>query len=344
MVWSLLLLFGVLFAAGAAFAAAVVWLMARAMLRPPRMTDGKAAWVLQRLSPGDLDLRYEDLAFDVRDVRTGRPLRMTAWWIPHPAARGKCVVLLHGYADAKVGAIAWAPTWHALGFDILALDLRAHGYSGGDETTAGYYERHDVEQVINQLRASRPEATRQVVLFGASMGATVAAAVAARGGEAGDGGGTGVAALVLESPYGDFRTSAEAHMDALGAPGPLFQRAALRLAERMSGANFDEIRMPALLRRVRCPVMVIAPVDDPFSRREEVEAMGAALQCNEAAAGVSAFWKVEDAHHLTAVTRDPEQYRQRLAAFLAGALPTTAVEATPATKPVVAAHPASVSP
>jgi pimeloyl-ACP methyl ester carboxylesterase len=343
MFWSLLLLSAVLLAAGAAFAAAVVWLMARALLRPPRMTDGKAAWVLRRLSPGDLDLKYEDVTFDVRDGRSGRPLRMTAWWVPHPAARGKCVVLLHGYADAKVGAIAWAPTWHALGFNILAPDLRAHGYSGGEETGAGYYERHDVEQVINQLHASRPEATRQVVLFGASMGATVAAAVAGMDGEAGPDGAPGVAALVLESPYGDFRTAAMAHMDALGAPGPLFQRAALRLAKRVSGANFDEIRMPTLLRRVRCPVMVIAPVDEPFGRPAEIEAMEAALQSNEAA-GVSVFWRVEDAHHLTAVTRDPDQYRQRLATFLAQALPATAVEATPATQPAAAAHPAGVSP
>ena len=41
------------------------------------------------------------------------------------AESDRCVVLLHGYADAKVGAIAWAPMWHELGYHALAIDLRA---------------------------------------------------------------------------------------------------------------------------------------------------------------------------------------------------------------------------
>src|SRR5512138_2516666 len=55
-VHSLLLLAAVLLVLGALLAAAVITLMAWSLLRPPRMTDGKAAWVLKRLSPGDLGL------------------------------------------------------------------------------------------------------------------------------------------------------------------------------------------------------------------------------------------------------------------------------------------------
>src|SRR5205823_2216703 len=98
--------------------------------------------------------------------------------IPHPKAAGRCAVLLHGYGDAKVGAIAWAPTLHALGFNILALDLRAHGESDGRYCTARYFERHDVSQVIDELKRQRPADVRRVVMFGISMGAAVAAAVA----------------------------------------------------------------------------------------------------------------------------------------------------------------------
>jgi hypothetical protein len=324
-VYSLVKLAAVLAAVGVALCAAVVWLMARALLRPPRMTDGKAAWVLKRLSPGDLGLRYEDVTFDVRDERSGGVMKVRGWWIPAAAGAGergraldRCVVLLHGYADAKVGAIAWAPVWHDLGYHALAIDLRAHGESGGDESTAGYFERHDVAQVIGQLRAERPTETRQVVLFGVSLGASVAAAVAALGDGAGD-----VSAVVMESPFADFAAAATAQMEAFGLPGRTFQRAALWLAERLSGARFADVRTVDRVRSIPCPVLIIAPADDFFRSDAETAAMEDALRHRPPGAGPGRLWRVEGANHLMTAHADPAVYRRTLAAFLEEALAAT---------------------
>ena len=337
MVSGLVILGVVLLVAGLVLGAAVVALMARSLLRPPRMSDGKAAWILKRLSPGDLGLPFEDVSFDVRDERTGRALRIAGWWVPadggdpHRRASDRCVVLLHGYADAKVGAIAWAPLWHGMGFNILAIDLRAHGDSGGDESAGGYFERHDVEQVIGQLRAERPREAAQVVLFGISLGAGVAAGVAVlteeprnkpredRHNGSPDPAPT-VSALVMESPFADFAAAAAAHMDALGLPGGPFPRAALWLAERWVGARFDDVRPLDLLAKVRCPVLIIAPTNDPFRSDADTAAMEAALAARPAGAGVGRVWRVEGADHLTAAHADPAEYRRVLESFLKQAL------------------------
>src|SRR3954454_14240551 len=167
---------------------ATTWMMARMLLVPERMSDPRAAFVLKRVSPADLGVRYEPAKFTVRADPRGT-LDLAAWWIPCPrspqllgsGAKGdpggdRTVVLIHGYSDAKVGAIAWAPTWHALGYHVLAIDLRAHGESGGPFSTSGYFERHDLNQVLNQLRAQRPDETRHLVLFGVSLGAATALA------------------------------------------------------------------------------------------------------------------------------------------------------------------------
>ncbi len=121
----------VLFATGAALCAVVIYMMARMLLKPPRMNDGKALVVLQRLLPSDLGLEFEELSFDIRDEATGEPVRIAAWWIGAKAAVNRTILLIHGYGDAKVGAIAWAPLFQQMGWNILAIDLRAHGDSGG---------------------------------------------------------------------------------------------------------------------------------------------------------------------------------------------------------------------
>ena len=297
-----------LLAGGGVVAATVTALLAYVVLHPPRMTDGKAAYRLRRLSPGDLGLRFEPEAFTVRDGRSGRPLHLTAWWIPAPGPATATAVLLHGYADAKVGAIAWAPPLVGLGLNVLALDLRAHGESGGSACTGGPAEADDVNQVIDQLLARRPAATRHVVLFGASLGAAVAAAVAS--------GRTDLAAVVLESPFASYRRAVRAHARLVGLPGGLILSGAVALAEAACGFRFDAARPVDRIPRVTCPVLVVLgdgdlllDATDVAMLRDAVARQGVARQGRPG----SAVWDVAGAGHLLALHVDPAGYRQRLA-------------------------------
>ena len=248
----------VLTCSGLLLAATLIVLMARTLLRPRRMNDGRATVVLKRLSPGDLNMPFEELSFQVRDERTGQSLHLAAWWIPCGRSE-RTALLIHGYSDAKVGAIAWAPTLHALGWNVLAIDLRAHGQSEGVLSTAGYWERHDVAQIINQFRAMRPLQTQALVLFGVSLGAAVALATAALRDD--------IAGVIMESPFGDYRHAIAAHGQMRGLPGGAMRNAAVRVAEWMSGADFRAVRPTAIIARATCPVMVIHAGDDPLDRK-----------------------------------------------------------------------------
>jgi pimeloyl-ACP methyl ester carboxylesterase len=309
---SYLTLAGVLVGVLMLMCVAIVVLLARSLVRPPRMTDGKAAWVLKRLSPGDLGLRFEEVAFDVRDARTGQALRIAGWWIPHPSADGRTVLLLHGYADAKVGAIAWAPAWHQLGWNILDIDLRAHGESGGEYCTGGFYERDDVSQVIDQLRDRRPAETRRLAIFGVSFGAAVAVAAAALRED--------VDALVLDSPATDFSVAGAMTMERMGAPLGLLKTLAVRLAQGMSGATYDEVRLLDLLPKLKCPVLVIAPELDPLLNDRVVAKLKAALPPG------GEYWRLPETGHLMAVVADPDEYVARLDRFLGAAVANAPVQ------------------
>lgn len=291
--------------AGLLAGAAAVYLMADGLLRPPRMNDGKAVWLLRRLSPGDLGLRFEETSFTVIDETSGEKLRLAAWWIPAPSngPGDRCVILLHGYADAKVGAIAWAPTWHSLGFHILALDLRAHGESDGDRCTGGQRERFDANQVIDQLRQMKPQETRQMVLFGVSFGAAVAAATAVLRDD--------IAAVVLDSPYDSFAQAAMGQMDRLGAPGRFFQRLSIGLAGKIAGVDFNGMRTSTSISALHCPTFVIAAdADHAVSAADAARIADAVRQRGER------YWSAPEAGHALALVADPMQYRNEVADFL----------------------------
>lgn len=294
------------------FAAATVVGMAFSLMRPARMSAGRALWMLRRLTPGDLGIDFEDVNFTVRDEHSGRALKLPGWWMPRPHGGGRCAVLIHGYGDAKIGAIAWAPLLRRLGFNIVAFDLRAHGEAPNGFCTAGYFERHDVSQIIDQLRAEKPAATRQVILFGISLGAAVAAATGAIRED--------IAAVVLECPFADFRRAVRSFAAWQGMPGPWFQRATMAVAEKLSGADFSAVRPVDMIRQIPCPVMVIQSCDDPFVSLEDVEAIEAAVAARPAERGPSLFWRRENCHHVVSICEDPELYERRLQEFLTSAL------------------------
>jgi pimeloyl-ACP methyl ester carboxylesterase len=296
---------GVVLCAGAAV------LMGWSLTHPPRMSDGKAMWVLKRLSPSDLGLEFEDVTFVVRDER-GEKLSIAAWWIPHPRAEGRCVVLQHGYADAKVGAIAWAPVWHSLGINVLTADMRAHGESGGRACTAGFFEREDLSQVIDELRSTRPEQTRVLALAGLSMGAAVAAATAAKRDD--------VAAVVLDSVYARFQNAARRHMSWVGLPGGWIQLLAVKLAGWMTGADLDSINPTELIASMKCPAMVIEAGKDWSLSAEDRAALKEAVEKNREKSGAAELWTVEDTGHLMALVADAGAYRAKLGNFLSTAL------------------------
>jgi alpha-beta hydrolase superfamily lysophospholipase len=318
MLSSVLILLAMLLLVGLALVAGVAFAMAKVLLSPPRMTGGRALWILRRLSPSDIGLPSEDLTFVVRDERTNQNLKLAAWWIPAPTTSARCVMIIHGYADSKLGGIAWAPTFRAMGYNVLAIDLRAHGESDGTQTSAGYFERHDCSQIIDQIRAQRPAVTRQFVLFGVSLGAAVAGATAALRDD--------VDAVIMESPYTDYPTAAQTHGDNLGMPGPLFQRAAIALAQRLSGADLYACGPIHTIPTLACPLMVIHGADDLFVAQKDMDAVEAATNARPPELGPTVYWRLPATHHVLALRTDPGEFRRRVEGFLNDALANRATK------------------
>ncbi len=285
----------------------ITLMMAIHLLKPPRMTDGKAQYILKRIDPSDLGLTYETCDFVVQDDASNQPLKIAGWWLPTENPSQRTVIILHGYSDAKVGGIAWAPMWLSLGWNVLALDLRAHGQSGGDYSTAGYFERDDVSQIIDQLNAARPQSTSQLAIFGVSLGATIAAAVAARRDD--------IHAIIMESPYSDYLSAIKQHGRRLGMPIEWAFPLAMKIAEIISGAKFDEVKPVDLIPKAHAPLLVIHAGNDTFVNQFQVDQIRESMS-SRSAEKITMHQIIPDCEHTLGLNKDPEQYLKIIKTFL----------------------------
>ena len=81
------------------------------------------------------------------------------------------VIFCHGIAWTKYGCIKYMYSFIKKGWNIIAYDHRGCGESGGEGPSYGYYEKYDLEKVIQFANDKFPK-TKFLGLYGESMGAS----------------------------------------------------------------------------------------------------------------------------------------------------------------------------
>ncbi|MEM6312547.1 MAG: alpha/beta hydrolase [Planctomycetota bacterium] len=115
----------------------------------------------------ELGVAFQDVTFRADDGT-----RLAGWWIPDPAGNAeRTVVLAHGLGGGKADFLPMAAQFVPHGYNVLMLDCRAHGGSGGQRSSFGKREARDVAAAFAWVVENRPTAARQLFGVGASMGA-----------------------------------------------------------------------------------------------------------------------------------------------------------------------------
>lgn len=259
---------------------------------PPRK---KLSW-----TPRDLGLDFVDFTHTTRDGVT-----LKGWLVRgHPE---KAVILIHGYTSSKwdEGYIKPALNYLGkLGYTVLAVDMRAHGESGGAVTTLGYKESDDVVELVNYLRKA---GYKRVCLYGFSMGGAISIMASTK---------VNIDAIVLDSPYVDIRTSGKRWVNRVRGPLrfvlKLSHPVTVKLTTRKIGVKPDELVMYKYASNVRVPVLLIAPLKDDLISVDEYRALERSLKSSSK--HVEA-WYV-DTTHVGAWSSHREENESKLKLFL----------------------------
>ncbi len=128
------------------------------------------ARILSGLTPKNFNLPFEEITFTTKDG-----ISIAGWFIPSKSSATEskpapAIILLHGYPAEKGDLLSIANDLHS-DFNILLIDFRYFGKSGGSFTTLGTKERLDLEVAIDILSSRGFE---RVGVLGFSLGGATA--------------------------------------------------------------------------------------------------------------------------------------------------------------------------
>ncbi|HEX9331212.1 MAG TPA: alpha/beta fold hydrolase, partial [Anaerolineales bacterium] len=198
----------------AALGTTIVWLSYRqtySYLHPARS-----------IASGEL-LRANGIEFQDIELVTEDGIKLSAWYTP--PKNGAVILVAHGYGDKRPEDFYVLFASH--GYGVIAWDFRAHGKSGGDFTSLGYYEMLDAKAALDFVLA-QPD-VKHIGAWGGSMGAVTMIRATAHYPQ--------IEALIADSPF----VTLKEEMD-LRVPFPMMRSLIQLFAGWETGVNPNEVR------------------------------------------------------------------------------------------------------
>lgn len=221
-------------------------------------------------------------------------LRLHALLMPASGKPLATVLYLHGNAEnlsTHAHLVSWLP---AQGYTVLALDYRGYGTSGGERDIDGAHA--DAQAALAWLVARGAELTGPLIVFGQSIGASIAIRTVAASPERGH-----VAALISDSGFSSYRRIAREKLALLWLTWPLQWPLSFLMSDRYAAIDVVAQISPIPLLILHGDADVVVDVSH-------------AQRLYDAAREPKDLWIVPGGNHIDATLHKP--VRQRLLDYL----------------------------
>jgi dienelactone hydrolase len=248
-------------------------------------------------TPADLGLEYESVGLTTADG-----VELAAWYVP--GSNGAAVVVLHGAGSTRSDVLDQAAVVARAGYAVLLIDARGHGESAGTAMDFGWYGDPDVAAGVGFLAARPDVEPGRIGVVGFSMGGEEAIGAAAADER--------IRAVVAEGATARRADDKVWLSDVYGWRGWLQEQ-----LEKVQGAVTDyltEAPPPPALRAA------VARADGTrfllITAGEVADEGHAAAHIAAAATDRVTVWTVDGADHTGGYETRPDDWQQRVLAFL----------------------------
>ncbi len=252
-------------------------------------------------TPASYGIQFKDVEFLSRKG----DVTLKGWHIA--AQEGKpTVIFVHGISSNRSGdeAVDLASRLARMGFGSILFDLRAHGDSGGERISGGYFEREDMLGAFDFL-VRNGVSHYSIGVIGKSMGAGTAILGAAEEPK--------IHAVVADSTYANvselvaYETARKTSVPEWIAP--IFVPGAKLEARAIYRIDIGALVPEKAVEQIAYPILVIHGSADeriPLSHGQRVY---------QAAKPGSALWLVPNVGHVEAFKTYPNDYTERISTY-----------------------------
>lgn len=238
---------------------------------PPRYPDGFP-------SPQALQQEGEDVW-----LLTGDGVRINALYHSNPASK-QVLLWFHGNAENIGYGLEQLRALATIGINILAVDYRGYGKSGGKPDEAGVYR--DADAAYDYLIKERHFRAQDIIIYGHSLGGAVAVNLASR---------RPCGGLIVQSSFTSARAMAR-------------RMFVIPLIDKVVKSRFDSVQ---LIRDVHAPILIV------HGMRDEVVPFAMGRQLFAAAPEPKRFYAIEGAGHNNLLPAGGRSYLECLRRFVA---------------------------
>ena len=194
-------------------------------------------------------------------LTTKDDIKLQGWYMKSNAPAKGTVILFHGHASKKTAVLEEAEGFRKMGYNTLLIDFRAHGSSGGNTSSIGYYETEDVKLAYDYIKE---KGEKNIILWGISMGA---AAVS----KAMSDYPLQPAKIILEMPFASILQAAEGRIKMMGLPGQPLATFITFWGGAEHGFWAFKMKPSEFVKQIKCPVLLQWGRNDPRVKQEETD-------------------------------------------------------------------------
>jgi uncharacterized protein len=232
-----------------------------------------------------------NISYQEIELTTADGIDLAAWYTP--PQNGAIILVAHGYNSSRPEDIYVMLAKN--GYGVLAWDFRAHGQSGGETCSLGYYEQLDVEAAL-AYALSQPDG-KHIGAWGGSMGGATIILSAAKHPE--------IEALVSDSAFPSLEDVMR-----LNAPIKIMQPFVLFFGKWLSGAELDQVRPVEEIAKISPRAIFII---DGWAG--SAIAMNSPYRLFDAAGEPKQLWVEDGVPHLGTYGNDPIEYEKQVIGF-----------------------------